>query len=113
MNRAKLNFVIDPLIFLGMAALPGLGFLMKYVPVPGRWAMATSGGSSASPMWSCRSPPPLSLFYQPGRQGGRRRSGTARCRVRKNGPGRGQGNAAVTCLLFFATRWWRSDILPR
>ncbi len=36
MNRAKLNFVIDALMFLCMAAIAGLGFLMKYVLVPGR-----------------------------------------------------------------------------
>lgn len=36
MNRAKLNFVIDVLMFLCMAAIAGLGFLMKYVLVPGR-----------------------------------------------------------------------------
>jgi hypothetical protein len=36
MNKAKLNFVIDALMFLGMTAIAGLGFLMKYVLLPGR-----------------------------------------------------------------------------
>jgi hypothetical protein len=36
MNKAKLNFVIDALMFLCMAAIAGLGFLMKYVLLPGR-----------------------------------------------------------------------------
>jgi hypothetical protein len=36
MNKAKLNFVIDALMFLCMAAIGGLGFLMKYVLLPGR-----------------------------------------------------------------------------
>lgn len=36
MNKAKLNFVIDAVMFLCMAAIAGLGFLMKYVLLPGR-----------------------------------------------------------------------------
>jgi polyferredoxin len=36
MNKANLNFVIDALMFLCMAAIAGLGFLMKYVLLPGR-----------------------------------------------------------------------------
>jgi hypothetical protein len=36
MNKAKLNFAIDALMFLCMAAIAGLGFLMKYVLLPGR-----------------------------------------------------------------------------
>ena len=36
MNKAKLNFVIDALMFLCMTAIAGLGFLMKYVLLPGR-----------------------------------------------------------------------------
>ena len=36
MGKAKLNFVIDALMFLCMAAIAGLGFLMKYVLLPGR-----------------------------------------------------------------------------
>ncbi len=39
MNKAKLNFVIDALMFLCMAAIAGLGFLMKYVLLPGRESM--------------------------------------------------------------------------
>ena len=36
MNKANLNFVIDALMFLCMTAIAGLGFLMKYVLLPGR-----------------------------------------------------------------------------
>jgi hypothetical protein len=36
MNKGKLNFIIDTLMFLCMAAIAGLGFLMKYVLLPGR-----------------------------------------------------------------------------
>ncbi len=36
MNKAKLNFAIDALMFLCMAAIAGMGFLMKYVLLPGR-----------------------------------------------------------------------------
>jgi hypothetical protein len=36
MNKAQLNFVIDALMFLCMTAIAGLGFLMKYVLLPGR-----------------------------------------------------------------------------
>jgi hypothetical protein len=36
MNKAKLNFVIDALMFLFMTAIAGLGCLMKYVLLPGR-----------------------------------------------------------------------------
>jgi hypothetical protein len=35
-NKVKLNFVIDALMFLCMAAIAGMGFLMKYVLLPGR-----------------------------------------------------------------------------
>jgi hypothetical protein len=36
MDRPKLNFVIDALMFLGLLAIAGLGFLMKYILPPGR-----------------------------------------------------------------------------
>ncbi len=36
MNKPKINFVIDALMFLCMTAIVGLGFLMKYVLLPGR-----------------------------------------------------------------------------
>lgn len=36
MNKANLNFVIDALMFLCMTAIAGLGFLTKYVLLPGR-----------------------------------------------------------------------------
>ncbi|MFC1675518.1 DUF4405 domain-containing protein [Planctomycetota bacterium] len=39
MKRAKLNLIIDALLLLGLAAITGIGFLIKYVLVPGykRW----------------------------------------------------------------------------
>ncbi len=43
MDKAKLNFVIDSLMFLFLAAIAGLGFLMKYVLLPGREAALTYG----------------------------------------------------------------------
>jgi len=36
MDRTKLNFVIDALMFLTLMAIAGLGFLMKYILPPGR-----------------------------------------------------------------------------
>jgi Domain of unknown function (DUF4405) len=35
-DKAKLNFITDALMFLIMMAMAGLGFLMKYVLIPGR-----------------------------------------------------------------------------
>jgi len=35
-DKGKLNFIIDGLLFLVMMAMAGLGFLMKYILVPGR-----------------------------------------------------------------------------
>ena len=35
MNKAKLNLVIDGLLFLNAAAIAGIGLLVKYVLVPG------------------------------------------------------------------------------
>jgi hypothetical protein len=35
MNRSKLNLIIDGLMFLAMAAIAGLGLLIKYVMPPG------------------------------------------------------------------------------
>jgi hypothetical protein len=43
MDKSKLNFLIDSLMFLIMAALAGLGFLIKYVLIPGREAWAKWG----------------------------------------------------------------------
>ena len=39
MYKSKINFLIDSLMFLCMAAIAGIGFLMKYVLIPGhdRW----------------------------------------------------------------------------
>lgn len=39
MKRAKLNLIIDGLLLFCMAALAGIGLLMKYVLIPGfqRW----------------------------------------------------------------------------
>lgn len=41
MTKAQWNFYIDILMFLCMAAISGIGFLMKYVLLPGKeaWAM--------------------------------------------------------------------------
>jgi hypothetical protein len=36
MERVKINFVIDALMFLCLMAIAGLGFLMKYVLIPGK-----------------------------------------------------------------------------
>ena len=38
MRKAQVNFIIDALMMLAMAAIIGLGLLMKYVLVPGREA---------------------------------------------------------------------------
>jgi hypothetical protein len=43
MDRTNLNFVIDALMFLCLMALAGLGFLMKYVLLPGREARVKYG----------------------------------------------------------------------
>lgn len=40
MEKQKLNFLIDALMFLCLMALAGLGFLMEYVLLPGRRAWA-------------------------------------------------------------------------
>ncbi len=39
MKKSKLNLIIDALLLLCIAAIGGIGFLMKYVLVPGsqRW----------------------------------------------------------------------------
>jgi hypothetical protein len=36
MDKTKINFVIDALMFLCLMAIAGLGFLMKYILPPGR-----------------------------------------------------------------------------
>ena len=43
MDRSRVNFIISALMFLCLTAMAGLGFLMKYVLVPGRKAMAQYG----------------------------------------------------------------------
>jgi hypothetical protein len=43
MDKPKLNFVIDALMFLCMMAMAGLGFLMRYVLPSGRDAWAAYG----------------------------------------------------------------------
>lgn len=43
MEKQKLNFVIDALMFLCLMAMAGLGFLMKYALLPGRQAWAKYG----------------------------------------------------------------------
>jgi hypothetical protein len=43
MDKPKLHFVIDAMMFLTLMALAGLGFLMKYILPPGREVMARYG----------------------------------------------------------------------
>ena len=43
MDKAKLNFVIDALMFLCLMAMAGLGFLMHYILPPGRRVHAVYG----------------------------------------------------------------------
>ncbi len=43
MDRSKLNFIIDALMFLCLMAMAGLGFLMKYILPPGREVVARYG----------------------------------------------------------------------
>jgi hypothetical protein len=45
MDKAKLNFVIDALMFLCLMAMAGLGFLMKYFLPSGRDAWAQYGSN--------------------------------------------------------------------
>ena len=45
MDKPKLNFVIDALMFLTLMAMAGLGFLMKYTLPPGRVLRATYGSN--------------------------------------------------------------------
>jgi hypothetical protein len=45
MDKPKLNFVIDALMFLCLMALAGLGFLMKYPLPSGRDAWARYGSN--------------------------------------------------------------------
>ena len=43
MDKSKLNFIISALMFLCLMAMAGLGFLMKFVLLPGRKAMVEYG----------------------------------------------------------------------
>ena len=45
MDKSKLNFVIDALMFLCLMAMAGLGFLMKFVLPSGRDAWAKYGSN--------------------------------------------------------------------
>jgi len=47
MDKPKLNFIIDALMFLALMAMAGLGFLMKYILVSGREAWAKYGRNLA------------------------------------------------------------------
>jgi Domain of unknown function (DUF4405) len=47
MDKPKLNFIIDALMFLTLMALAGLGFLMKYILVSGRDAWTKYGRNLA------------------------------------------------------------------
>ncbi|MDO8745939.1 MAG: hypothetical protein Q7J76_12610 [Candidatus Brocadiaceae bacterium] len=41
MNKSKISLVIDALMFLCVMAIAGIGFLMKFVLLPGKdtWAV--------------------------------------------------------------------------
>jgi hypothetical protein len=43
MDKPKLSFIIDAMMFLTLMALAGLGFLMKYILPPGRDVQAKYG----------------------------------------------------------------------
>jgi len=43
MEKQKINFIIDAFLLLGGAALAGIGFLMKFVLLPGKERMAVYG----------------------------------------------------------------------
>jgi hypothetical protein len=47
MDKPKLNFIIDALMFLTLMTMAGLGFLMKYILVSGREAWAKYGRNLA------------------------------------------------------------------
>lgn len=53
LNKAQLNFVIDALMFLSLAAIAGLGFLMKYILLPGR-EIAAKFGRRVELSWQIR-----------------------------------------------------------
>ena len=52
MDKSKLNFIIDALMFLVMMAMAGLGFLMNYILIPGREAWAKYGRKVDLTWWS-------------------------------------------------------------
>jgi len=52
MDKSKLNFIIDALMFLVMMAMAGLGFLMNYILIPGREAWAKYGRRVDLTWWS-------------------------------------------------------------
>lgn len=43
LDKSKLNFIIDALMFLCMMAIIGLGFLMKFILIPGKERFAKYG----------------------------------------------------------------------
>jgi hypothetical protein len=47
-DKSKINFIINALMFLCLMAMAGLGLLMKYVLVPGRMALV----KYCRPQWS-------------------------------------------------------------
>ena len=44
-DKAKLNFIIDALMFICMTAIVGFGILMKFILIPGKERWAKYGGS--------------------------------------------------------------------
>ena len=57
MDRSKLNFVIDALMFLCIMAMAGLGFLMKYILPPGREVVARYGRNLLLTWLGCQNQP--------------------------------------------------------
>jgi hypothetical protein len=51
MDKPKLNFIIDALMFLVIMAMAGLGFLMNYVLIPGREAWIKFGRKVNLTLW--------------------------------------------------------------
>ena len=45
MDKPKLRFVVQALMFLGLMALAGIGLLMEFVLIPGREKIAKYGGN--------------------------------------------------------------------
>lgn len=51
MDKPKLNFLIDALMFLVLMAMAGLGFLMNYILLPGRESRLKYGRTVNLTLW--------------------------------------------------------------